>query len=258
MTRKIMSTHDKLEIMSSPAMQRMLKVYRFAFFEVAILFVIAFSQTIYKKIVYGVWEQHGLILERSWGLDMHVLTAVIFVLLFLSQVMFGIFQGKNQTFVKFHINLGRFLVVFTFIFLPMAIWAVKARSFNTFSIESAFYMDVVFIAIFVIKGVIAIKQKRYFDHIDSMLGAFMVAARSAMFRVTYVGLVAIYGYAPMKLGTTTFVVNLMLYSNMFLFYFLAGRWKENRVMVLSQVTISSVLLIVIIYLNRPIAHLFFY
>ncbi|MDF1758370.1 MAG: hypothetical protein P1U74_08755 [Legionellaceae bacterium] len=257
MVRELMPTRRKLSILSSSTIQKMITIYKFAFIEVLILFTITFSQTIYKKLVYGVWEQHGLILKSSMGLTAHVLTAIIFTLLFLLQFMFGIYQGKNHLFARLHIILGQFLILFTLIFITMAAWAVVAREFNSISIELVFYMDLLFISIFFIRGIIAIKQKRYSDHIDSMLGVFMISARSAMFRFAYVAIVTLYGSAPIKVGTLAFIVNLFLYINLFIFYFLANRWKENRVIVISQAAFSSIFLVCVIIINQPITHLFF-
>ena len=115
-----------------------------------------------------------------------------------------------------------------------------------FVIEDRFHIAIVYMVIFLTRGYIAVRQKNYLKHMDSMLGAFIFIGIAATVRLVYFLFHVEYGYVPVSAAVLLFVSVMIIFFKLLLFYALAGRLKQNILLIAGQI-----LTVVIIYTILP-------
>lgn len=223
--------------LESKKFERAKLVYSVGVIAIASLLFFVFSQAIYNRVVYGFWERYGLQLKPSLitALDIHVIISVLFMLLLSLQFFLGLSQKKGNLANRRHPVLGKTALLSAPIFLVAAAWAVQARAFDDLLVELALYSGLLFIGIFFVQGYLAIKQHDYMKHLDSMVSAYFLISIAGLFRFVYYLIFSVYGRCPITETALAFFSFLVLYISLFVFYALAGRLKENWLLISFQI-----------------------
>lgn len=201
-------------------------VYGIACAETTLSIFLIFSQPMYVRVVHGIWQRWGNPFPWTLSLDVHVFTALIFLILMMWQVTLGLLQKPGNTANKIHPILGRIIFAYAVIFLSVAIWNIHVRVTNTL-LFVVLYDVIFFIILFFINGYIAIRQKNYLKHVDSMVGVFIFSGVAAILRIIYIDFVLMYGHLPISNAFLFLITGSILVGKLFFYYALAGRLKYN-------------------------------
>ncbi len=218
-------------------------VYAIAAAETSLLILLIFFQPVYMRLVYGIWDRYGSLLQWTLSLDVHVLLAIPFLLLLMMQFVLGFTQKPGHISNRFHRILGTFILLYTPIFLAVTVWNVAVRV-PYLVLQLTFYIVIVSIVFFLIRGYRAVRNKNYLKHMDSMLGAFVLSGIAATARLVYPLYISIYGHIPLA-AVWLICTAVILYTKLFLIYALAGRLKQNILALLMQ-TIPIALIYIVL------------
>lgn len=222
---------------------RMKKVYFLATLEITLIIVLVFSRSLYHRFVYSSWELSSQHVEHVMALDCHVVTVLLFFFLMTAQIILGLFFKPGSIANKIHRLLGKILLCFSLVFIVAAAWNTATREFDNTLINLTFYFDLLFISLFLTRGIIAIKKKDYLKHMDSMFGAYVVLGRAAIGRLLFFFLMIYYHGTdvPLSGATLMLMASLFTYLHLIIFYALAGRLKQNISLILFQLAIYGVI-----------------
>lgn len=225
------------------AFTRMKTVYFLAALEITLIIILVFSRSLYHRFVYSNWELSSQHVEHVLALDCHVVTVLLFFFLMTAQFMLGLFLKPGSASSKIHRVLGKILLGFSIIFIAAAVWNTATRYFDNTLINLTFYFDLVFISMFLARGVIAIKKKNYVKHMDSMLGAYVILGRAAIGRLLFFFLILYYHgkTVPLSGATLMLMASLFTYLHLIVFYALAGRLKQNFMLIAIQLAVYGVI-----------------
>lgn len=219
---------------------RIRMVYSIAAAEIILLIAFIFWQPIYIRLTKGVWQRFGMHMPWTLSLDVHVTCAMIFFILITTQIILGLSQRRGNIANKIHPVLGKITLSFAPIFLAAAGWNVYARmnlegQFDILPF-TLFIATIIFIALFLLRGYLAIRKKNYLLHVDSMMGAFVLTAVAATVRFIMLIFYLIYHRLPETTDGFLLISSLALIANLALFYLLAGRIRQNIITILAMTT----------------------
>lgn len=229
----IIQNYNKRSDFTLALSKRIRIVYAIAAIETSLLIIVVFIQPVFTRMAQNSWQRYGSLVEWTLSLDVHVALAIPFLILFMIQFSLGLLQKPGNLINKIHRTLGKIILLYTPIFLITSIWNVYVRV-PPLLLQLLFYIVITSIAYFLIRGFIAIRQKNYLKHIDSMLGAFILSGIAATARLVYTVFYLKYGSLYVTTAAWLLITSLVLYSKLFLFYALAGRVKQNTSIILIQ------------------------
>lgn len=238
-----MPTNDTAIQKPHRAFSRVKTVYFLAVLEITFIIVLVFSRSLYHRFVYSNWELSSQHVQHVMALDCHVVTVLLFFFLMTIQLMLGLFFKPGSIANKIHRLLGKILLGFSIIFIAAAAWNTATRDFDNTLINLTFYLDLIFISMFLARGVIAIVKKNYAKHMDSMLGAYVILGRAAIGRFLFFFLMLYYHdiNVPLSGATLMLMASLFTYLHLIIFYALAGRLKQNIIPIVIQLAAYGII-----------------
>ncbi len=225
---------------SAPAPRRSPYVWFVLGTTAIILFV--FAEPSLARLLGGEWQRGRFVYVNTASLDAHAVLGFVFVFAFLTQVAFGWAQARRRGIVRLHRLLGRALLgVVAPIFLLSALWVLLDRATNIAPEDSVVFKRdrpmlkvslgalLVLCSGFLARATLAIRRGDVATHVDSILGAFLIAGSIALVRFLYALCWAVLGGSPLSLMGMYFVTVALVVLAMASAFALAGRLRANFV-----------------------------
>ncbi len=213
--------------------------------------LLVFWEPSVERIVEGQWRRGRFLYAHTLSLDVHALMGLAFLIALGSQLVLGLRNTTTRA-RRMHRRLGRalFFVIIP-VFILTAAWVVLDRSTSIAPSLSVIFKHhrlmarvalvelLGFVAFLFARSYWAIRRGNVPAHVDSIVGAFMVASAIIVIRFLYAFIWAIWGGSPFSVMGMFFVTVLLVVLVLTLVYGLAGRLYENRHVLGSLILVTA-------------------
>lgn len=210
-------------------------VYRVILLWTALQSVLVFARPIRFRLGHEGWKLYtsDAVLD-SWVIDLHAITAFLWIGVFLTQFELGSRADRGQAkSANLHRGLGRFLVfglVPVMSVLALTVLFQNPLGFSPFLVANVGFMWMISTLLFGI-GVVAIRRGNRQLHVDSMYMAFITLSAVSTYRIVLIATFAATGMFMTTLpGVLTWVVVVFEIGLPLAYY---GRLRSNRVALLA-------------------------